>query len=260
MFANTHVLVVDDNLDELRLLIEALRSARSRISVAMDGMQAYQRALAGKPDLIVMDIRMPRMDGFTACRLLAAHPDTRDIPIIFLSSLCDLDRRLEGLGAGAVDYVIKPFEPAEVVARIQIHLRRIKRLEPDGGVQLEGTEDAPLVQAAIDYLLSHLHDPPTLDGLAKLLGTNEKRLSRAFRKNIGKTPFEYLRERRLELAKRLLVETSLAINAVGDETGFTSAANFATAFREHFGQTPSEYRRTKCREASKPVSGESESC
>jgi DNA-binding response OmpR family regulator len=244
MFSNTHILLVDDNLDELKLLIDALRSVRFRIGVAMDGMQAYQRALAGRPDLIVMDIRMPRMDGFTACRLLAANPETRDIPIIFLSSLSELDRRLEGLGAGAVDYVIKPFEPAEVVARIQIHLRRVKRIEPDGGVDLGNTSDAPLVQAAIDYLLSHLHDPPTLDGLAKLIGTNEKRLSRAFRESMGKTPFEYLREKRLEMARRLLTETSLAVSAVAEEAGFTSAANFATAFREHFGMTPSEYRRT----------------
>ncbi|WP_322014803.1 response regulator [Paraburkholderia sp. J12] len=259
MFADTHILLVDDNPDELRLLIEALRGARFRISVAMDGMQAYQRALAGKPDLVVMDIRMPRMDGFTACRLLAANSDTREIPVIFLSSLSDLDKRLEGLGAGAVDYVIKPFEPAEVVARIQVHLRRARPVRTDVEVELGGTSDGPLVQAAIDYLLSHLHDPPTLDDLAKLLGTNEKRLSRAFRKNIGKSPFEYLRERRLKLAARLLAETSLAINAISDETGFTSAANFATVFREHFGQTPSEYRRANCKESVKALPDDSES-
>jgi DNA-binding response OmpR family regulator len=246
MFADTYILLVDDNLDELKLLIDALRSARFRIGVAMDGMQGYQRALASRPDLIVMDIRMPRMDGFTACRLLAANPDTRDIPIIFLSSLSELGKRLEGLGAGAVDYVIKPFEPDEVVARIQIHLRRVKRFEPNGDVDLGSKADAPLVQAAIDYLLSHLHDPPTLDGLAKLIGTNEKRLSRAFRESLGKTPFEYLREKRLDLAKRLLTETSLAVNAIAEEVGFTSAANFATAFRQHFGMTPSEHRREYC--------------
>lgn len=256
MFADSHILLVDDCPDELRLLIDALRGTRCRIGVAMDGVQAYQRALATQPDLIVMDVRMPRMDGFTACRLLAADEGTRDIPIIFLSWLGELDKRLEGLGSGGVDYVVKPFEPAEVIARIRVHLRKAGRIRMDSGAGLAGTPDSPLVQAAIDHLLTHMHDPPTVGSLAELLGTSEKRLSRAFRKNLGKTPFEYLRERRLDLARRLLVETSLAINAVATETGFTSPANFATAFRTCFGLSPSEYRTRNLSEPTKHSTGE----
>jgi DNA-binding response OmpR family regulator len=243
MLSNYYILLVDDRLDELRLLIDALRAARCRIGLATDGAQAFQRALATKPDLIVMDVRMPRMDGFTACRLLVADPTTRDTPIIFLSALGDLDRRLEGLNIGGVDYVIKPFEPAEMVARIRVHLRKMRRAQCDGDVELPGTADGPFVRAAIDYMLTHLRDPPTLGSLAEILGIGERRLLRAFRENMGKTPFEYLREKRLELARRLLAETSLTITSVADETGFSDAANFATAFRGYFGETPGEYRR-----------------
>jgi DNA-binding response OmpR family regulator len=258
MLSDRYILLVDDRLDELRLLIDALRGTGCRIGVAMDGAQAYQRALATKPDLIVMDIRMPRMDGFAACRLLVADPATRDIPIIFLTALGDLDRRLEGLGIGGVDYVIKPFEPAEMVARIQVQLRKTKRVQFDNDIELDGTADGPFVQAAIDHLMAHLHDPPTLGSLAELLGISERRLLRAFRENMGKTPYEYLREKRLELARRLLLETSLTITSVADETGFTSAANFATAFRGYFGETPTEYRRKNCPEPLRGSSDESE--
>lgn len=243
MFSDTHILLVDNQPDELRLLIEALRTTRCRISVAFDGAQAWHRAQASRPDLIVMDVRMPRMDGFAACRLLAAHPDTREIPIIFLTGANDLDERLEGLSIGGVDYVIKPYDPAEVVARIRIHLKRTVRNRPDDLPKLNSATDGPLVRAAIQHLTAHLRSPPTLENLAQLLGTHEKRLSKAFRETLGQTVFEYLREKRLERSKRLLIETSLTIAAIAEEIGFASAANFATAFRERHGETPSGYRR-----------------
>ncbi|CAH2801235.1 MAG: DNA-binding response regulator, AraC family [uncultured Paraburkholderia sp.] len=213
--AGAHLLVVDDQPDQLRLLIDVLRNAGCRISVGFDGSQAYQRALAISPDLILMDVRMPRMDGFAACRLLAADPRTSAIPVIFLTVAGDLDERLNGLEIGAVDYVLKPFDAA------------------GNGV---------LVRAAIQHLSQRLNDPPTVEHLARLLGTNEKRLSRAFRENLGQTVFEYLREERLRVAQTLLSTTPLSIASIAEEIGFSSAANFATAFRERFDVTPSTYR------------------
>src|SRR5512133_3519711 len=77
------ILLVDDSQDELRLLAEMLRVERFRLSVANDGRRGYQRAVALLPDLIMLDVAMPQMDGFTAMRLLKADPATRDIPVIF---------------------------------------------------------------------------------------------------------------------------------------------------------------------------------
>lgn len=242
--ADAHILIVDDQPDQLRLLIDILRNAGCRISVAFDGAQAYQRALAISPDLILMDVRMPRMDGFAACRLLAETPSTCAIPIIFLSVAGELHERLEGLEIGGVDYVLKPFEPAEVLARIRVHLTRAR---DQGEAEAEMTAsdltgDDVIVRAAIRHLSQKLSEPPTVEELARLVGTNEKRLSRAFRDNLGQTVFEYVRHERLRVAQSLLRTTPLSVARIAEEIGFSSAANFATAFRERFGVTPSAYR------------------
>src|SRR3546814_18103872 len=88
------------------------------------GAQGYQRAQALQPDLILLDVHMPVLNGFNASRLLKNDPATAHIPIIFLTSANDLNDLLEGLTNGGVDYVIKPFEQEEVLARIRIHLGR----------------------------------------------------------------------------------------------------------------------------------------
>jgi len=113
--AGAHLLVVDDQPDQLRLLIDLLRNAGCRISVGFDGSQAYQRALAISPDLILMDVRMPRMDGFAACRLLAADPRTCGIPVIFLTGYADIAMTVRALKSGAVDFLEKPFRDQQLL-------------------------------------------------------------------------------------------------------------------------------------------------
>jgi CheY-like chemotaxis protein len=246
--AGAHILVVDDRPNELQLLIEILRASRCRISVAFDGAQAYNRAQLIAPDLILMDVRMPRMDGFTACRLLAANPATQAIPILILTAVDKLDDRIHGLELGAMDYIVKPFEPAEVIARIRNHLKKIicTRLDeylpdlPDG-------PDAALVRAAAAVLVRDLRSSPTVEELARLVGTHEKRLSRAFRDNLGQTAGEYIRDTRLKTAQRFLLNTSMTIGDIAEEIGFSTAGNFATAFRERFEMTPSDWRRQQDR-------------
>ncbi|HEY9280727.1 MAG TPA: helix-turn-helix domain-containing protein [Eoetvoesiella sp.] len=242
-----HVLIIDDNPDQLRLLVEALRATNIRLSVAFDGMQGYDRALAVLPDLILLDVRMPRMDGFTLCRWLKANSATAHIPIIFLSSASDLSERLTGLRDGGVDYILKPFVPEEVVARVQVHLRLAGKgevnLHDEAGKGLD--DNQVLVRAAQRQLQACLSETPHIDELADQLGVSEKRLSRAFRKSLDMTMFEYLRQERMKVAQRLLTQTSLSIAAISNEVGFSSAANFATAFRDQVGVSPSEFRRSR---------------
>ncbi|WP_063553254.1 response regulator [Burkholderia territorii] len=251
--SRAHILIVDDQPEQLRLLIDILRGTGCRISVAFDGLQACERAQALVPDLILMDVRMPRMDGFTACRRLAADPLTRAIPVIFLTVAGELHERVEGLEIGGVDYVLKPFEPAEVIARIRVQLMRTIRQLPADTEDIEaapapfaaGKDDDIIVRAAIRHLSRSLNDPPTVEQLARAVGTHEKRLSRAFRDNLGQTVFEYLRHERLRIAQGLLDSTSLSIASIAKEIGFSTPANFATAFRERFGITPTEWRRQR---------------
>ena len=242
-----HLLIADDRVIELRLLLEMIQQTGYRISVAFDGEKAYQRAQALQPDLILLDVQMPGLNGINACRLIRNNPATRHIPIIFLSAAHELHDRLEGLGSGAVDYITKPYAPEEVIARIGVHLRHLTTKKPDPAPQ-ESTDyfisqhDQALVNATCDYLRERLATPLSTAQLAKLFRTNEKRLSRAFRDLLGYTVSEFVRRERLNQAERMLRTTGLTITQISEELGYSSSANFATAFKSQFGLTPTELR------------------
>lgn len=254
------LLVIDDSPQDLSLLTEFLRNARLRLVVAFNGREGYQKAVAMQPDLILLDVRMPRTDGFAACRLLKADPATQDIPVIFLTSCNDLDDRLMGLRLGAVDYISKPFAPEEVLARVGIHLELRQRLKKNGSttaaeeataVESQGEQPANgTVRAAMDILMRDLGNPPSLPDLAHQVGTNERRLTELFRQNTNMPVFTWLREQRFQLACRLLVESALDIQQIADHVGYGSAGNFTTMFRERLGVTPRDYRQASRERAS----------
>ena len=119
---NGEILVVDDTPQTLKLLAEILSSARHRVRPADSGALALASAEARPPDLILLDVKMPQMNGFEVCRRLKQNPATQAIPVIFLSGLSDLDDRVQGFQLGAVDFVSKPFQREELLARVQTHL------------------------------------------------------------------------------------------------------------------------------------------
>ncbi len=123
------VLLVDDNPTNLQVLYQTLESTGCKLLVAKDGEKALAIAAKASPDLILLDIMMPGIDGFEVCRRLKDDPALADIPVIFLSALTDTKDKVRGLQLGAVDYVSKPFQPDEVIARVNTHLtiHRLKR-------------------------------------------------------------------------------------------------------------------------------------
>ena len=116
-----HILVVDDNPGDIDILLELLQGYDVR--TATDGASALESVAMEKPDLILLDINMPDMDGFEVCRQLKANEETQDIPILFLSSRNDVDNIVKGFELGGADYVTKPYLPQEMIARIQTHLQ-----------------------------------------------------------------------------------------------------------------------------------------
>ena len=131
------VLIVDDTPTNISVLAQTLRQANLSIRIANDGLSALAQVRKIRPSLILLDVQMPGIDGFETCRRLKADAATRDIPVIFMTALSDKASRVEGLSLGAVDYIAKPFERAEVLARIKVHLQ-LKRLTE----QLENTVNA----------------------------------------------------------------------------------------------------------------------
>ena len=117
------ILVVDDNPTNLSVLTQALKSAGFKVRVAVDGESAIEQVEYDQPALILLDVQMPGIDGFETCIKLKSNPSTHDIPIIFMTALADKESKLKGLSLGAVDYITKPFEQEEVLARVKVHLK-----------------------------------------------------------------------------------------------------------------------------------------
>jgi PAS domain S-box-containing protein len=116
------LLLVDDNPTNLQLLFSTLKGLGHKLLVAQDGEDALRVAQSAHPDLVLLDILMSGIDGFETCRRLKANPATHDIAVIFLSALDDTNDKIKGLSLGAVDYIAKPFQAEEVIARVETHL------------------------------------------------------------------------------------------------------------------------------------------
>lgn len=117
--AKGRILIVDDGIANLRLLTDMLAGAGYVVHPASDGITAIHYARTEPPDLILLDIVMPRMDGFKVCRFLKEHEETREIPIVFMTSLAETSDKVRGFRMGAADYITKPFQAEEVMARVE---------------------------------------------------------------------------------------------------------------------------------------------
>ncbi len=116
------ILIVEDNPINMKVITHVLEKAEFNIAEATDGLLGYEMAVRCLPDLILLDVVMPGIDGFEVCRLLKKNGATEDIPIVFMTGLSDTDSIVQAFELGAVDYVQKPFKTAEVLARINTHL------------------------------------------------------------------------------------------------------------------------------------------
>ncbi|EIJ41731.1 signal transduction histidine kinase [Beggiatoa alba B18LD] len=122
------LLIVDDTPANVSVLFSFLSAEGFKVLVAKDGKGGIQRAEYAKPDLILLDVMMPGMDGFEACKVLKSQKNTQDIPIIFMTALADTVDKVKGFSLGASDYITKPFQHEEVLARVNNHLN-FRRLQ-----------------------------------------------------------------------------------------------------------------------------------
>ncbi len=117
------ILIVDDNSANLGVLSDALSQEGFEVEPEKSGKMALERVKYAQPDLILLDVMMPEIDGFETCRRLQANPETKQIPIIFMTALSDTANKVEGFQLGAVDHITKPFQQEEVLARVKLHLK-----------------------------------------------------------------------------------------------------------------------------------------
>ncbi|WP_309045287.1 response regulator [Marinobacter sediminicola] len=120
------VLLVDDNPQNLKVLYETLKDKGYRLLIANEGEKALDLAHRHQPEVVLLDIMMPEMDGYEVCERLKADPETADCAVVFLSALDDLQAKVKGFALGGADYISKPFQSLEVIARVKTHARVIR--------------------------------------------------------------------------------------------------------------------------------------
>ncbi len=150
------ILLVDDNPTNLGVLFDSLNHSGFRLLVAQDGESALEQVGYARPDIILLDVMMPGLDGFATCRQLKANPDTKDIPVIFMTALADTVDKVKGFEAGAIDYVTKPIQPDEVLARVKTHLamQSLQRQLQDQNDRLQAEiQERQKVEAALRIFL-----------------------------------------------------------------------------------------------------------
>lgn len=204
------ILVVDDSSDNLRLLSALLTRHGFEVRKATSGPRAIAAIHADAPDLILLDIKMPEMQGYEVCQRLKSDPTTCSIPIIFISALDDVVDKVKAFGMGGVDYITKPFEEAEVIARIenQLQIQRLQRQLIAQNLELERS-NRELEQFA--HVVSHDLQQPlqSITGFSKLLLLK-------YQGTLDETAQDYL-QRMIESGSRMqkLIQNLLVYAQVG---------------------------------------------
>jgi len=160
----TSALIIDDSVTVREQIIRTLESFSlfNRYYEAEDGLEGFKKLLSSPVDIILCDLEMPRIDGFKFLSMLKARPELQDVPVIILTGMNDRERKIKGLEQGASDYVTKPFDPEELVARVKVHLK-IKKLQDD----LKRSNELLLELSNTDHLTGLFNRRYMMDALDK---------------------------------------------------------------------------------------------
>lgn len=177
------ILIVDDTQHNVQVLSQVTRAEGYQVIAAFNGTDAIELAKKRKPNLILLDVLMPDMNGYKVCEILKQDRDLREIPVIFLSALSDVESKIKGFSVGGVDYITKPFQREEVIARVELHLK-LKRLEKERERYIKELKKREkhleqLIRAKDEVMRIVSHDirnPLTgIIGLSDLMLTNNER-------------------------------------------------------------------------------------
>ena len=217
------------------------------LAEAADGAEGLEKARAFTPDAIITDSLMPVMDGLAMTREIKADPELAFVPVLMLTSRAAPEDTVHGLESGADDYLSKPFDSAELAARVAgliASRRRLKARLEQAGPSTTGVSESPFMTRASELLEANLPDPTfSIRDWADLLHIDRTTLFRRLKNETGLSPEEYLREQRLQAAARLLAEQAGNVAEVAEAVGFASVSHFSRRFRERFDLTPATYAR-----------------
>ncbi|HSC39520.1 MAG TPA: two-component regulator propeller domain-containing protein [Chitinophagaceae bacterium] len=251
----TRILLVEDD-EDFRFYLKDNLAPLFTLVEATNGKEGWQKALSAHPDLVVTDVNMPVMDGLELCRKIKADPRTRHIPVVLLTALSDEQDQLRALGAGANDYISKPFNVEILISRIrnllqykgsmeQTFKRRIDIQPRDIEVEPGATAE-DFIRQAVDVLEKHIENADfSIDDWSRELHLSRTTLYKNIVAGTGKTPIGFIRSFRLKRAAQLLEKSRHNVTEVAYMVGFNNPKYFARYFKEEFGKLPSVYQAEK---------------
>jgi signal transduction histidine kinase/AraC-like DNA-binding protein/streptogramin lyase len=243
------VLIVEDNAD-VRTYVRGFLQKNYTIEEAENGQLALEKARSVRIDLVISDVMMPVMDGVQLCRELKGDDRTNHIPVVLLTARATEEGKMEGLDIGADDYIVKPFEARELMARVKnlIEIRKTLRDKYRRNVTLGPAEidvasaDERFLKQLTETIEKHITDASyDTEKLAHDMCMSRMQLNRKLQALTGHSTHELVRQYRLQRAAQLLRKHAGNISEVAFESGFNSLSHFARAFRDQFGMLPSEY-------------------
>jgi signal transduction histidine kinase/DNA-binding LacI/PurR family transcriptional regulator/CheY-like chemotaxis protein len=229
------VLIVDDDPDLLAVHSRTVQEAGYRVTVAHNGREALAAVQQARPDLILLDLVMPALDGFQVLEHLRQQEATRSIPVIVVTGQTLTEDDTERLNRGVAAILSKGiFTAGETLGRIEAALAR--RSGASSTAQR-------FTARATSFMQTHLAEPLTRDDIARHVAISGNYLTECFRQVLGITPMAYLTRCRMQRAQRLLTHTDLSITEIAAETGFSELSHFTHTFKREMGVSPNAYRR-----------------
>lgn len=245
------VVVVDDDEQMLKFLQEEL-SSMYHVQTFNNGTQALEYVVQEQPDLVVTDVKMPEMDGFTLLKRIKSNTKTSHVPVILLTSEVEHQARMTGFEQGADAYVDKPFDMDELEARISALIaNRIRVKGKFSGmqeqkdaiedIQMKGNNEQ-LMERIVKITKERLTDPDfNVEALASDVGISRVQLHRKVKEIMGITVGDFIRNLRLQQAAHLLEQGDLNISQITYAVGLTNPTHFSAAFKKYFGVAPKVY-------------------
>lgn len=243
-----HILIVEDNQALCEFMTHPLRE-HFHVTTAHDGEEAWEMTAKLQPDLIVSDIVMPRMDGFELCRKIKSTYETSHIPVILLTALSDKADQLHGLGLGADNYLVKPFDMALLTSRI-LSIIRNRRTVFQKAVEAKRDNTHTIVnnhindefiKKAVECVRANIaNEDFGKDEFASALAMSPSLLYKKIKALTNLSVVEFIRSIRLNDAMEKLRSGEFNVTEVSEMCGFNTPAYFSKVFKEHFGKTPTE--------------------
>lgn len=243
------ILLVEDNPEVINFIENELNTDYN-IFKASDGVEGLELAMDKMPDMIISDIMMPRMEGNELCRRIKSNVATSHIPVILLTAKLSSEDQIEGFGAGADEYIPKPFNPSVLRARIANILGNRKKLRElfssnnlfDITLVANNPTDTTFLEKTMETIKSNVSNQAfDIELFASELNLSRSVFFKKIKTLTSKTPYQLVLDYRMKTASELLTKTDKTVSEIAQESGFNELSNFSRTFTKYYGQSPKKY-------------------